>query len=621
MKRSTMAKILGRRLILQQLIFPFHKKKAKDDMANYRPVSHLVQVGKMVEYAVYFQIVDHFTKHNLFHPNHHGSLANHSTATAIIQLFDTWLEAAEHQELSATCLLDQSAAYDLLCHKGLNEKLYLYNFSETSITWLMSYLGGRTQLVQVEAKTSEGLDCGDHAVPQGSVLGGFLHVINSNDFPACHEVGESIVYVDDDSDCVHAKDPEVLRNLIEQEAGNSASWLKDNRLCVAGDKSKLMIIGTRKLRLSKELTEMSIKVDGKDIKETPSEKLLGVVLNNELTWKNHLYGDKENEGLIPQLSKRIGVMKRLAKYMNKAKLNYFAGGIFYSKLSYCLPVFGNVFDLDKYKEEGSRYTSFTKTDNHRLQVLQNKLNRLLLNAKYNTPTEKLLQDTDTLSIQQLIAYQTATMAYKVVQSKKPEYLYKKIRIQNGGSTLRGRLGSIGQPSYSLSISRESLLYRAATILNKMDENLRCEPKLETFKKLAKKWVTDNIAIKPKPTDTIRIFPIRSSKSKHLDPPNPPEPSQNSIRRYFQPLPKPQQQEPTLTPVMKQNIIRNYFQQSTAMSSTVQLTSPSTSRLFEIFPPIPATTRRPPRAPTLTVSTSSGRTSSNTPATSSTTSTP
>ena len=70
-----------------QMIFPHHKKKAKDLLENYRPVSHLVQVGKMVEYAAYFQIVEHFTKHNLFHPNHHGSLANHSTSTAIIQLF------------------------------------------------------------------------------------------------------------------------------------------------------------------------------------------------------------------------------------------------------------------------------------------------------------------------------------------------------------------------------------------------------------------------------------------------------------------------------------------------------------------------------------------------------
>ena len=65
-----------------QLIFPLHKKNEKDVVSNYRPVSHLVQVGKMVEYAVYFQIVDHFITNNLFHPNHHGSLANHSTATA-----------------------------------------------------------------------------------------------------------------------------------------------------------------------------------------------------------------------------------------------------------------------------------------------------------------------------------------------------------------------------------------------------------------------------------------------------------------------------------------------------------------------------------------------------------
>ena len=76
-----------------QLIFPFHKKKEKDKLENFRPVSHLVQIGKIVEYAAYFQIVEHFTKHNLFHPNHHGSLANHSTATAITQLHDLCLIA------------------------------------------------------------------------------------------------------------------------------------------------------------------------------------------------------------------------------------------------------------------------------------------------------------------------------------------------------------------------------------------------------------------------------------------------------------------------------------------------------------------------------------------------
>ena len=55
--------------------------------------------------------------------------------------------------------------------------------------------------------------------------------------------GEAVVYVDDDSDTVHSKDPVILRNIIEQEAENSANWLADNRLCVAGERSKLLVIG------------------------------------------------------------------------------------------------------------------------------------------------------------------------------------------------------------------------------------------------------------------------------------------------------------------------------------------------------------------------------------------
>ena len=64
-----------------------------------------------------------------------------------------------------------------------------------------------------------------------------------------------------------------------------------------------------------------------------------------------MYGNKENEGLIPQSSKKIGVMKQLSKYMSRVKLKFFSIGIFYSKLSYYLPVFENGFGLNQYKEE------------------------------------------------------------------------------------------------------------------------------------------------------------------------------------------------------------------------------------------------------------------------------
>ena len=86
------------------LVFPLHKKSDKETLSHYRPVCHLVQVGKVVEYAVFFQILDHFQSNQLFHRNHHGSLPGHSTATAIIQVVDWCLQAAENQELTALCL-------------------------------------------------------------------------------------------------------------------------------------------------------------------------------------------------------------------------------------------------------------------------------------------------------------------------------------------------------------------------------------------------------------------------------------------------------------------------------------------------------------------------------------
>ena len=445
------------------------------------------------------------------------------------------LEGADSGELSAVCLLDQSAAYDLLCHKGIKEKLHIYNFSDSSIDWLMSYLGGRTQLVQVESRTSSQLDCGDSGVPQGSVLGGLLHVINSNDFPACHEEGESVVYVDDDSDCVRDKEQGALKGKIEKEAGNSAQWLKDNRLCVAGEKSKLLILGTSEMKRSRITnSEVKIVVDGKEIVESSSEKLLGVVINNQLSWKNHLYGDKDNMGLIPQLSKRLGMLKRLAKYMGKDKLKYFSVGIFYSKLSYCLPVFGNIFGLDNYKEENRRYFSFTTKDNNNLQVLQNKLNKLLLNADYNTSTADLLHQTGSLSVHQMVAYQTAVATYKIVKSGKPKYIAEKMQARQMKLNIRQGGGTVKLPGYTLNIAREGFIYRGASLFNKLDVSLRKEPKLEKFKVGVKEWVKQNVTIKPKSN----FSSIEAGSKRNIPPPPPkppPKPPPNSIRNYFHPV--------------------------------------------------------------------------------------
>ena len=127
-----------------QLVMPLHKKGDKLLGSNYRPVSHIVEVGKIVEYVIYDQVYTHFVENNIFHPNHHGFLGNRSTATALIQLYDLWLEASEKTELSAALLLDLTAAFDVVDHEIFIQKLEAYNFSQDSVAWFSSYLKNRT---------------------------------------------------------------------------------------------------------------------------------------------------------------------------------------------------------------------------------------------------------------------------------------------------------------------------------------------------------------------------------------------------------------------------------------------------------------------------------------------
>ena len=208
-------------------------------------------------------------------------------------------------------------------------------------------------------------------------------------------------------------------------------------MCVAGDKSKLLIIGTKELRRSRLGDQpYSILVDGQVVTESKSEKLLGVVMNNTMTWHEHLHGeDWRNEGntpgLIPQLSQRLGILKKLSKFSSRKKLEMLAAGLFYSKLSYCLPLFTTTWGLDIYREENTRFTSYTKEDNRKLQVLQNQVCRLLLTEaeqdgsryiRQNLTTMDLMSKTSQLSVHQLGALSTLIMIKKILLSGKPQYI-------------------------------------------------------------------------------------------------------------------------------------------------------------------------------------------------------
>ena len=276
-------------------------------------------------------------------------------------------------------------------------------------------------------------------------------------------------------------------------------------MCVAGAKSKLLIVGTRqqKIAAKEQIDFFHVSVDGQDIFESKSEKVLGLVLSNDLTWREYLHGEtwrdgsQRTSGLICQLSRRVGMIKRLSKYVSKQRLKIFAEGLFYSKLNYCLPVFGHVFGLDSYSLQSQKFSAYTKADNSKLQVLQNSVMRILTGCKRETPTSVLLEQTNSLSVHQSIAYQTLVLTHKIVTSKKPTYLATKLcRQREAGNLLRGQEGNIAQPNYRLNSSRSGFIYRAAKLFNRLPPILKFQEKLSSFKCDVRRWVKTTIPAKP-----------------------------------------------------------------------------------------------------------------------------
>ena len=104
-------------------------------------------LSKVIERVVFLQIVEYMNRNYFFHPNHRGFRADHSPTSAMVQMYDTWVQAVDKGELTGVCMLDMSAAFDVVDHDILLDKLKLYGFDQNAVTWMTDYLSGRTQAV------------------------------------------------------------------------------------------------------------------------------------------------------------------------------------------------------------------------------------------------------------------------------------------------------------------------------------------------------------------------------------------------------------------------------------------------------------------------------------------
>ena len=177
-------------------VISIYKKDDPTQVTNYRPISLLPVLSKVIEKTIAKQLSGYFEDNKLFNQNQYGFRPGHSTEHAALELVDKITSQMDNNETPINIFLDLSKAFDTIDHNILLDKLKYDGLDDIAIKLFRRYLTNRYQYVQIENAKSQLLEI-NTGVPQGSILGPLLFIIYINDISQSSEKIDFIAYADD----------------------------------------------------------------------------------------------------------------------------------------------------------------------------------------------------------------------------------------------------------------------------------------------------------------------------------------------------------------------------------------------------------------------------------------
>lgn len=426
-------------------VIPLFKKGCPENIDNYRQISILSTLSKIIEKAFHVRIVDFVEKNNILTPSQHGFRSGRSIETASCHLLNYVYSSLDVGKYVVSMFFDLSKAFDTIDCEILLAKLFHLGIRNTALSWIKSYMEERSLIVNYNHSNSR-----THkvklGVPQGSVLGPLLFMLFVNDLPDyIKNAGHVTMFADDTTISTTASSVEEIQSQAENIIDILGAWCDSNKLILNAKKTVLMNFHIRR--------SLPTNVKILDVELEDEIKYLGTVLDSRLSWDNHI------DTVCKKLNKAyFGILQMKDTLDENGLLNiYYA--LAYSHISLNIMCWG------------------CGREKSRVFILQKRIVRLIFNLRSGESCRTIFKEKKLLTLPCVYIFKC------LMYTKQNLDMFVKISDNHAYHTRHGKLLSI--PTHKTTVYKQSPWYNCISLYNSLPNTVREISSTKLFKNKVK----------------------------------------------------------------------------------------------------------------------------------------
>ncbi len=260
---------------------PIFKKGDRSKASNYRPVSLMAIVCKLMEHILVSHIMTHLETNNILTDLQHGFRSKRSCESQLLITTEDLLSTIDKGKQADLTILDFSKAFDVVPHHRLMVKLEHYGIRGITRRWIKKFLENRKQRVVVNGDMSDFAPVTSGA-PQGSVLGPVLFLVFINDI--CHNIRSCLPLFADDCLLYRVIESDEDRAMLQEDLDRLTTWANKWQMIFNPSKCYTMHITSPR----RKLAEHHYTMNGEHLTTVQENPYLGVILSRNMRWNTHI---------------------------------------------------------------------------------------------------------------------------------------------------------------------------------------------------------------------------------------------------------------------------------------------------------------------------------------------